>query len=77
MNAILSVLSIFVFFISIINNSTFDCQIRTVNNEISVSVNFISCARKGEVYETSEVVDYFQYCLKLLKSCGPMIETYF
>ena len=57
MNEILSVLSIFMIFISSIDNSTCACQIRAVNNEISISVNFISCARKGEVYEPSEVVD--------------------
>ena len=77
MNDILSVLSIFMIFISSIDNSTCACQIRAVNNEISISVNFISCARKGEVYEPSEVVDSVKQRLKLVKSCGPMIETCF
>ena len=77
MNEILSVLSIFMIFISSIDNSTCACQIRAVNNEISISVNFISCARKGEVYGPSEVVDYVKQRLKLVKSCGPMIETCF
>ena len=77
MNEILSVLSIFMIFISSIDNSTCACQIRAVNNEISISVNFISCAREGEVYEPSEVVDYVKQRLKLVKSCGPMIETCF
>ena len=60
-NEFWSVLSIFMIFISSIDNSTCGaCQIRTVKNEISVSVNFISCARKGEAREPSEVGDYVQ-----------------
>ena len=59
-NEILRVLSIYMIFILSIDNSTCVCPIRPVNNEISVSVNFISCARKGAVYEASEVGDYFQ-----------------
>ena len=60
LNEFWSVLSIFMIFISSIDNTTCACQIRTVKNEISVSVNFISCARKGEAHEPSEVGDYVQ-----------------
>ena len=60
LNEFWSVLSISLIFISSIDNSICASQIRTVKNEISVSVNFISCARKGEAHEPSEVGDYVQ-----------------